>query len=63
MFSYAYALLTVPQVEKFGWLEVTHLLAPATQYVCDVEALYSKIIDDILDTQEPSGLVPTMVSA
>ncbi|GKZ88545.1 hypothetical protein AnigIFM59636_008407 [Aspergillus niger] len=49
-----------PQIEKFGWLEVTHLLAPATQYVRDMEALYTKILDDILDTQEPSGLVPTM---
>ncbi|KAF3316796.1 hypothetical protein TWF173_001460 [Orbilia oligospora] len=49
-----------PQIEKFGWLEVTHLLAPATQYIRDVEALYTKILQDILDTQESSGLVPTM---
>lgn len=49
-----------PQIEKFGWLEVTSLLFPATQYVRDMEALYSKILDDIIDTQEPSGLVPTM---
>jgi hypothetical protein len=49
-----------PQIEKFGWLEVTHLLAPATQYIRDMETLYTKILDDILDTQEPSGLVPTM---
>ncbi|PSK60234.1 hypothetical protein B9Z65_1132 [Elsinoe australis] len=49
-----------PQIEKFGWLEVTHLLAPATQYIRDVESLYTKILDDILDTQEASGLVPTM---
>ncbi|KAJ5453994.1 alpha-L-rhamnosidase [Penicillium daleae] len=49
-----------PQIEKFGWLEVTHLLAPATQYVRDMESLYTKILDDILDTQEPNGLVPTM---
>jgi hypothetical protein len=49
-----------PQIEKFGWLEVTHLLAPATQYIRDMESLYTKILDDILDTQEPSGLVPTM---
>ena len=49
-----------PQIEKFGWLEVTHLLFPATQYVRDMEAVYSKILDDITDTQEPSGLVPTM---
>ncbi|CZR66690.1 uncharacterized protein PAC_16591 [Phialocephala subalpina] len=49
-----------PQIEKFGWLEVTHLLAPATQYMVDMEDLYSKILDDILDVQEPNGLVPTM---
>lgn len=49
-----------PQIEKFGWLEVTSLLFPATQYVFDTEAVYQKIIDDIIDAQEPSGLVPTM---
>ncbi|KAH7382048.1 glycoside hydrolase family 78 protein [Cadophora sp. MPI-SDFR-AT-0126] len=49
-----------PQIEKFGWLEVTHLLAPATQYMVDMEDLYTKILDDILDAQEPNGLVPTM---
>jgi len=49
-----------PQIEKFGWLEVTHLLAPATQYIIDMEDLYTKILDDILDAQEASGLVPTM---
>lgn len=43
------------------WLvEVTHLLAPSTQYMVDMEALYTKILDDILDAQEPNGLVPTM---
>jgi len=49
-----------PQIEKFGWLEVTSLLFPATQYIRDIESLHSKILDDIVDTQEPSGLVPTM---
>ncbi|PYH93977.1 hypothetical protein BO71DRAFT_380335 [Aspergillus ellipticus CBS 707.79] len=49
-----------PQIEKFGWLEVTHLLAPATQYIRDMESLYTKILDDILHAQEPNGLVPTM---
>ncbi|KAI4598742.1 hypothetical protein KJ359_002634 [Pestalotiopsis sp. 9143b] len=49
-----------PQIEKFGWLEVTSLLFPATQYVRNMEAVYTKILDDIMDTQEPSGLVPTM---
>lgn len=49
-----------PQIEKFGWLEVSHLLAPATQYIRDMESLYSKILDDIVDAQEPDGLCPTM---
>ncbi|KAL4876367.1 bacterial alpha-L-rhamnosidase-domain-containing protein [Aspergillus karnatakaensis] len=49
-----------PQIEKFGWLEVTSLLFPATQYVRDMESVYSKILDDIIDTQESNGLVPTM---
>ncbi|KAK1472405.1 hypothetical protein CCUS01_05789 [Colletotrichum cuscutae] len=49
-----------PQIEKFGWLEVTRLLAPATQYIRDIEALHSKILDDIADAQESDGLVPTM---
>ncbi|KAL3456387.1 bacterial alpha-L-rhamnosidase-domain-containing protein [Aspergillus heterothallicus] len=49
-----------PQIEKFGWLEVTSLLFPATQYIRDMESLYSKILDDIIDTQESNGLVPTM---
>ncbi|KAG9599383.1 alpha-L-rhamnosidase, partial [Aureobasidium melanogenum] len=49
-----------PQIEKFGWLEVTHLLAPASQYIFGMEALYTKIIYDMIDAQEPSGLVPTM---
>jgi hypothetical protein len=49
-----------PQIEKFGWLEVTSLLFPATQYVRDMEAVYTKILDDIMDAQEASGFVPTM---
>ncbi|CAK7234897.1 hypothetical protein SBRCBS47491_009104 [Sporothrix bragantina] len=49
-----------PQMEKFGWLEVTSLLFPATQYVRDMEGLYTKILDDIMEAQESSGLVPTM---
>ncbi|KAH7367055.1 bacterial alpha-L-rhamnosidase-domain-containing protein [Plectosphaerella cucumerina] len=49
-----------PQIEKFGWLEVSSLLFPSTQYIRDMEAVYSKILDDIIDTQEPTGLVPTM---
>ncbi|EUC40255.1 glycoside hydrolase family 78 protein [Bipolaris oryzae ATCC 44560] len=48
------------QTEKFGWLEATHLLSPATQYIRDMESIYSKILDDIMDAQEPNGLCLTM---
>ncbi|KAM0324869.1 hypothetical protein ACHAQA_007835 [Verticillium albo-atrum] len=49
-----------PQMEKFAWLEVTHLLAPVTQYMRDMESLYTKILDDMIDAQESDGLIPTM---
>ncbi|QIW99100.1 hypothetical protein AMS68_004618 [Peltaster fructicola] len=49
-----------PQIEKFAWQEVTHLLFPATQYMRDIESLHTKIIDDIVDAQESDGLCPTM---
>jgi hypothetical protein len=49
-----------PQIDKFGWLEVTHLLAPSTQYIRDMESLYTNILDDNVDAQKPNGLCPTM---
>ncbi|KXS97123.1 hypothetical protein AC578_2905 [Pseudocercospora eumusae] len=49
-----------PQIEKFGWLEVTHLLAAGQQYVFHIEALHSKILEDILDAQDGSGFIPNM---
>lgn len=49
-----------PQIEKLGWLGITHLLAPATQYVRNMEDLYTKILDDVCDAQELKGIVPTM---
>ncbi|KAK4635824.1 Alpha-L-rhamnosidase [Fulvia fulva] len=49
-----------PQIEKFGWLEVTHLLAPITQYIRDIESMHSKILEDTLDAQESSWFIPNM---
>ncbi|MDN4640005.1 family 78 glycoside hydrolase catalytic domain [Agreia sp. PsM10] len=49
-----------PQIEKFGWLEVVHLLANGTQYIRDVEDLYTKILRDVMRAQDSDGLVPTM---
>lgn len=49
-----------PQIEKFGWLEVVHLLANGTSYIRDVEDLYTKILHDVMRAQDADGLVPTM---
>ncbi|NOR74277.1 MAG: family 78 glycoside hydrolase catalytic domain, partial [Draconibacterium sp.] len=47
-----------PHREKLGWLEQTYLIGPSMHYNYDIHALYSKIIDDIMDSQLENGLVP-----
>lgn len=47
-----------PHREKLGWLEQTHLMGNSIKYVYDIHNLYSKIIDDMIEAQLPSGLVP-----
>ncbi len=47
-----------PQIEKFGWLEVTSLLLPATQYVRDTEAVYSKSLTTSSIPRKRPGLFP-----
>jgi len=59
MLSNMMSVLTdCPHREKLGWLEQTHLAAPALMYNYDLDALYAKIADDIQDAQQPDGLVP-----
>ena len=47
-----------PHREKLGWLEVPHLMGTSIQYVYDVSRFYSKIVDDMIDSQLENGLVP-----
>jgi alpha-L-rhamnosidase len=47
-----------PHREKLGWLEQTHLMGNSIKYVYDVHNLYSKIVDDMIEAQLSSGLVP-----
>jgi hypothetical protein len=47
-----------PHREKLGWLEQSHLAGPSILYNYDASRLYSKIADDIRDSQLPDGLVP-----
>lgn len=47
-----------PHREKLGWLEQTYLIGSSMHYNFDIHRLYSKIIDDMMDSQLDNGLVP-----
>lgn len=54
------SLLTdCPHRERLGWLEQDHLNGPALRYEFDLGQLFTKIINDIADSQLTNGLVPT----
>lgn len=44
-----------PTIEKLGWLEPNHLMAPSIMYAKDVEKLWMKILQDIIDAQYEEG--------
>jgi hypothetical protein len=48
-----------PQREKRGWLEEDHLNGPALRYESDLAPLFTKMLNDIADSQLANGLVPT----
>jgi hypothetical protein len=48
-----------PHREKLGWLEQDHLNGPSLLYNYDLRTYVPKIIQDIVDTQKPDGMVPT----
>ncbi len=47
-----------PHREKLGWLEQTHLMGNSIKYVYDIQNLYNKIVDDMIESQLENGLVP-----
>jgi hypothetical protein len=47
-----------PHREKLGWLEQTYLIGPSMHYNYDIQVLYNKIVDDMIDSQLDNGLVP-----
>jgi alpha-L-rhamnosidase len=47
-----------PHREKLGWLEQTHLVGNSIAYLYDIRNLYSKIVDDMIESQLDNGLVP-----
>lgn len=49
-----------PTREKLGWLEEDHLNGPALRYEFDLAPLFTKIMNDIADSQLASGFVPNI---
>lgn len=52
-------LTDCPHRERLGWLEQDHLNGPALRYDFDLAQMYTKILNDIADSQLTNGLVPT----
>ena len=44
-----------PTIEKLGWLETSHLMAPSVMYNKDVDTLWDKIALDMRDAQYGDG--------
>jgi len=47
-----------PHREKLGWLEQTYLIGPSMHYNYNIHVMYSKIVNDMIDSQLDNGLVP-----
>lgn len=49
-----------PQREKLGWLEEVHLNGPVLMYNYNLSAFLPKVMQDMLDAQQPNGMIPTI---
>jgi hypothetical protein len=47
-----------PTREKLGWLEQSHLMGNSVKFIYDIHNLYNKVIDDMIEAQLETGLVP-----
>ncbi len=47
-----------PHREKLGWLEEDHLNGPSLRYEFDLAQLFTKMMNDMADSQLENGLVP-----
>lgn len=56
----SYVLTDCPQREKFGWLEVPHLMWPSLVAKYDLSSFGPKISRDIRDTQDDAGRIVTV---
>jgi len=51
-------LTDCPHREKLGWLEQTYLMGNSINYNYDIYHLYSKLVNDMMDSQLADGLIP-----
>jgi len=58
--NFAHVLTDCPHRERLGWLEQYHLNGPSLRYEFDLQRLYSKGFDDMLEAQTPAGLIPSI---
>jgi alpha-L-rhamnosidase len=47
-----------PHRERLGWLEQTYLMGGSIQYNFQLYHLYSKLVNDMIDSQDSTGLIP-----
>ncbi len=47
-----------PHREKLSWLEQDYLMGASIHYNFDIYHLYRKLVHDLIDAQNPNGLVP-----
>ena len=61
LLSNTFSVLTdCPHREKLGWLEQTYLNADTVFYNEEAVTLYEKMLGDMMDSQLPSGVVPSI---
>jgi alpha-L-rhamnosidase len=61
MLSNMVSVLTdCPHREKLGWLEESHLAGTSLNYNWNLASLFNKISDDMRDSQQANGLVPSI---
>jgi alpha-L-rhamnosidase len=49
-----------PHREKLGWLEESYLNGPGLLYNYDLTTFIPKMVQDMLDAQNPNGLIPSI---
>lgn len=49
-----------PHRERLGWLEQCHLNGPSLRYEFDLCRLFTKEMNDMADSQQPDGLIPSI---